>query len=107
MVDMLILLVPPGGGDELQGIKRGVVESIDLLLVTKADGELKVASRRARSEYTSALKLMRKRSAVWSPKVRRDDVQSRGGTEAYSIDICDQGWISRSATINRILTYVG
>ncbi|XP_038055700.1 methylmalonic aciduria type A homolog, mitochondrial-like [Patiria miniata] len=84
MVDMLLLLVPPAGGDELQGIKRGIVEKVDLILVTKADGELKIPSRRVKTEYTSALKLMRKRSAVWSPKVMQVSAVTKTGlTEAW------------------------
>ncbi|XP_033631549.1 methylmalonic aciduria type A protein, mitochondrial-like [Asterias rubens] len=85
MVDMLVLLIPPAGGDELQGIKRGIVEKVDLILVTKADGELKIPSRRVKTEYTSALKLMRKRSPVWSPKVMQVSALTKMGlTEAWA-----------------------
>ena len=69
MVDMFVLIIPPAGGDELQGLKKGIVEMADLILVNKADGELKIPARRIRAEYTSALKLMRKRSEHWLPKV--------------------------------------
>lgn len=69
MVDMYVMLVPPAGGDVLQGLKRGIVELVDLILVTKSDGDLLPAARRARQEYLSALKLLRKRSSVWSPDV--------------------------------------
>lgn len=48
MVDMYVLLASPAGGDELQGIKRGVVELADLIIVNKADGELVNAARRVR-----------------------------------------------------------
>jgi LAO/AO transport system kinase len=48
MVDMYVLLASPAGGDELQGIKRGVVELADLIVVNKADGELINAARRVR-----------------------------------------------------------
>jgi LAO/AO transport system kinase len=51
MVDMFVLVVPPGGGDELQGIKRGIVELVDLVIVNKADGDLIPAARRAHFEY--------------------------------------------------------
>ena len=60
MVDMFILLTQPASGDELQGIKRGVVEIADLLLVNKADGELLTAAERTRTDYTSALRLAKK-----------------------------------------------
>lgn len=69
MVDMFVLVVPPGGGDELQGIKRGIVELVDLVIVNKADGDLIPAARRAHFEYLSALKLMRQRSPDWRPRV--------------------------------------
>nr|XP_046165434.1 methylmalonic aciduria type A homolog, mitochondrial-like [Oncorhynchus gorbuscha] len=69
MVDMFVLLIPPAGGDELQGIKRGIIEKADLVVVTKADGDLLVPARRIQAEYTSALKLLRKKSKSWNPKV--------------------------------------
>ena len=72
MVDMFCLVIPPAGGDELQGIKRGIVEQSDLVVVNKCDGDLVPAARRIKSEYTSALKYMRRRSPLWKP---RDDIQ--------------------------------
>ncbi|XP_076831066.1 methylmalonic aciduria type A protein, mitochondrial [Brachyhypopomus gauderio] len=71
MVDLFVLLIPPAGGDELQGIKRGIIEKADLVVVTKSDGDLVIPARRIQSEYTSALKLLRKKSKTWSPKVLR------------------------------------
>lgn len=69
MTDMLVLAVPPAAGDELQGIKRGVMELVDLVVITKADGDLIPAARRIKLEYTSALKFIQRRSRVWRPKV--------------------------------------
>jgi GTPase len=69
MVDIFLLLLSPGGGDELQGIKRGIMELADLVVVNKADGDLKPAARRAAAEYGAALHLMRPKSQNWSPKV--------------------------------------
>ncbi|KAI4893946.1 hypothetical protein NFI96_018676 [Prochilodus magdalenae] len=71
MVDLFVLLIPPAGGDELQGIKRGIIEKADLVVVTKSDGELVVPARKIQAEYTSALKLLRKKSKTWKPKVVR------------------------------------
>ncbi|KAJ8407681.1 hypothetical protein AAFF_G00275380 [Aldrovandia affinis] len=71
MVDMFVLLIPPAGGDELQGIKRGIIEMADLVVITKADGDLLVPARKIQAEYTSALKLLRKKSKTWNPKVTR------------------------------------
>ncbi len=69
MTDMFLLLVQPGAGDELQGIKRGIVELADLLVVTKADGELGPAAGRAAADYAEALRLLRAPTPGWAPEV--------------------------------------
>jgi LAO/AO transport system kinase len=69
MVDMFCVLLPPGSGDELQGMKKGIMELVDLIIITKADGELLPEVRRLKTEWSSALRLMRRRSANWTPKV--------------------------------------
>ncbi|XP_021251134.1 methylmalonic aciduria type A protein, mitochondrial isoform X3 [Numida meleagris] len=79
MVDMFILVLPPAGGDELQGIKRGIIEMADLVAINKADGDLIVPARRIQAEYVSALKLLRKRSKVWRPKVMRISAKTGEG----------------------------
>jgi LAO/AO transport system kinase len=61
MSDLFVLLLAPAGGDELQGVKRGIMEIADLILVNKADGELEAAARRTCADYAGALKLLRKR----------------------------------------------
>ncbi len=61
MSDVFVLLMAPGGGDELQGVKRGIMEIADLILVNKADGDLKPAAMRTAGDYSGALKLLRKR----------------------------------------------
>ncbi|HUD51225.1 methylmalonyl Co-A mutase-associated GTPase MeaB [Parvibaculum sp.] len=70
MVDMFLLLLSPGGGDELQGIKRGIMELADLVVVNKADGDLIPAARRAAMEYKAALHLMRPKNPFWTPDVK-------------------------------------
>ncbi|XP_071745196.1 methylmalonic aciduria type A homolog, mitochondrial [Lepeophtheirus salmonis] len=70
MVDMFALLIPPAGGDELQGFKRGIMEQGDLIIVNKADGDLEPAARRIKGDYLSALKFMRPKSKYWRPKVK-------------------------------------
>lgn len=70
MVDIFILLLPPSAGDELQGIKRGIVELADIVVVNKFDGDLKPAARRVATEYTSALKFMPNKYKCWRPRVR-------------------------------------
>ena len=69
MVDMFILLLAPAGGDELQGLKRGIVELADLIVVNKADGELEPAAERAAADYAAALGLLRPASSHWQPSV--------------------------------------
>lgn len=71
MTDIFVVLVAPGGGDELQGIKRGVMELADLVLVTKADGDLLQAARRAESDYAAAVHLMRPKYHGLSATVMR------------------------------------
>lgn len=53
----------------VQGIKRGIIERAELVVVTKSDGDLVVPARRIQAEYTSALKLLRRQSKSWNPKV--------------------------------------
>ena len=61
MSDLFILLMAPAGGDELQGVKRGIMEMADIILVNKADGDLKPAATRTCADYSGALRLLRKR----------------------------------------------
>ncbi len=69
MVDLFLLLLAPGGGDELQGIKRGIVELADLVVVNKADGDLAAAARHAAADYASAMHLLRPKQANWEARV--------------------------------------
>ena len=69
MVDAFVLLLAPGGGDELQGLKKGVVELADVIVVNKADGGLAEAAKRVQADYRGALGLLRPASAHWSPRV--------------------------------------
>ncbi len=61
MSDIFVLLLAPAGGDELQGVKRGIMEMADLILVNKADGDLKPAAARTAADYAGALGLLRAR----------------------------------------------
>lgn len=69
MVDVFLLLLAPGGGDELQGLKKGIVELADILVVNKCDGALADAARRMQAEYTGALGLLRANDPRWKPPV--------------------------------------
>ena len=61
MSDLFVLLLAPAGGDELQGVKRGIMEMADIILVNKADGDLKSTAIRTCADYAGALRLLRKR----------------------------------------------
>jgi len=62
MSDLFILLLAPAGGDELQGVKRGIMEIADMILINKADGDLLPAAMRTCADYAGALRLLRKRA---------------------------------------------
>jgi LAO/AO transport system kinase len=69
MVDFFLVLMIPGAGDELQGIKKGVLELADMIAVNKADGENEGRARVAARDYSSALRLVQPTSPSWTPPV--------------------------------------
>lgn len=69
MTDLFTLVVPPAAGDELQGIKKGIVEHADLILVNKSDGHLMPAANMAKADFVSAVKILRARTDYWRPQV--------------------------------------
>ena len=69
MVDFFLVLMLPGAGDELQGIKKGVLELADMIAVNKADGENLPAARTAVRDYSAALRLTHPASPTWTPLV--------------------------------------
>ncbi len=81
MVDLFMLLLAPAGGDELQGIKRGVMELADIIVINKADGELIPVAKRAANEYRSAVRLMRPKTKSWTPKVLLTSALKKIGIE--------------------------
>jgi LAO/AO transport system kinase len=83
IVDMFVLILPPAGGDELQGIKRGVIELADLVLVNKADGELAPAAHRTVADYASAMGLIRPPYLEWQVPVRA--VSALEGTGIHEV----------------------
>ena len=84
MVDFFLVLLQPGAGDELQGIKKGVLELADLLVVHKADGENLPAARRAQAEHSQALGLLRQPTTAWRPRVlTASSLESRGIDEVW------------------------
>jgi len=102
MADMFLLLLAPAGGDELQGIKRGIVEMADLMVVTKADGDLAPAAGRTQSEYQHALRLLRPAVAGWTPSVLLTSAVANKGiaevwqaVEAYRATVAKGGALQR------------
>jgi LAO/AO transport system kinase len=89
MTDMFLLLLLPGGGDELQGIKRGIMELADLVLVNKADGDLEATAGRSAAEYRSALQLLHPRSAHWKVPVRTCSARSGQGIDTAWQNVLD------------------
>ena len=81
MTDMFVLLLQPGGGDELQGIKRGIMELADLVLINKADGDMKQLAGRSAADYRNALNLLHPRSADWKVEVRTCSARDRVGMD--------------------------
>ena len=94
MTDIFLVLLNPGAGDELQGIKRGIIELSDILVVNKSDGNLEASSRSTVLDYKNALKLLKPRIKNW-----RVPVLSCSALEEKGIDLC---W----ETINQLIQHL-
>ncbi|HMG40612.1 MAG TPA: methylmalonyl Co-A mutase-associated GTPase MeaB [Acidimicrobiales bacterium] len=90
MVDCFVLLAAPGGGDELQGIKRGIMELADVVVVNKADGDLLPAANRAVADYRHAVHLLRPKHEGWEvPVLPASALQGSGIAETWAaIEAC-------------------
>ncbi|KAJ3082888.1 hypothetical protein HK102_001400 [Quaeritorhiza haematococci] len=97
MVDMFTLLVAPGAGDELQGIKKGIVELSDLIIVNKADGDLMAQARAAQMEYTSALKFLQSQESGWKPKVLPVSAREKSGIDKAWDTMKEYYWLMRDS----------
>jgi LAO/AO transport system kinase len=85
MVDVFVLLLSPVGGDDLQGIKRGVMELADILVVTKSDGALASAAKITEAEFRAAVHLQRPRFQGWHPKVLKvSALEGKGVAEVWT-----------------------
>jgi LAO/AO transport system kinase len=84
-VDILVLLLPPGGGDELQGVKKGIVELAHIFAVTKADGNLLPAAEATAGDYRGAISVLQQssssRDSVWQPPVLLTSAVTKEGLE--------------------------
>lgn len=87
MVDFFLVLMLAGAGDELQGIKRGILEIADMLAVNKADGDNAPRARRARADYQRALALMQPKSAHWKVPVHTCSALEGQGLDELWADI--------------------
>jgi LAO/AO transport system kinase len=81
MVDFFLLLALAGAGDELQGIKRGIIEVADAIAINKADGENREAAKTARAEYEKALHLLADTESGWDPPVLTCSAQTGNGID--------------------------
>ena len=89
MVDFFLALMLPGAGDELQGIKKGILEIADMIAVNKADGEMKNAANRAVMEYQHALDILNPKSANWKPRSLSCSAFTGDGLAAIWETICE------------------
>jgi LAO/AO transport system kinase len=84
MVDFFLVMLLPAGGDELQGIKKGVVELADALVVNKADGAMHSIAERTRADYGGALELIRSSGESWRPRAMvASALESKGVVEVW------------------------
>ena len=84
MVDLFLLLMLPNAGDELQGIKKGVLELADLVVVNKSDGKQESLAKTAQAEYRKALHLLPSTKTSWTPKILRcSSLEKRGMDEIW------------------------
>ncbi len=81
MTDFFLLLKLAGAGDELQGIKRGIMEMADAIVINKADGENKKAAREAKTEFSRALHLYPPKESDWKPSVKLCSALNNEGIE--------------------------
>jgi LAO/AO transport system kinase len=82
MVDFFLVLLLAGGGDDLQGIKKGIIELADMIAINKADGDNVTRAERAAGEYRGALQILTPKSALWIPPVVTISGQTNKGLDA-------------------------
>ena len=114
LCDIFVLLLAPAGGDELQGVKRGIIEMADLILVNKADGELKAAASRTAADYAGALRPLRARpqDPPGMPKVLLVSALDGSGLEAAWDEVRAlaewrraQGWMQRTRAAQSVAAF--
>ena len=112
MVDFFLLLMLAGAGDELQGIKRGIMEMADALVINKADGDNLHKATAAKAQYSSALKLFPPNENQWEPRVDTCSALTSTGIENVWNMICDfaeltkeNGWFFKQRDQQLITTF--
>jgi LAO/AO transport system kinase len=90
MTDFFLVLMLPGAGDELQGLKKGVVELADMIAINKADGDNLVRAKAAAAEYRAALHILSPRSPNWSPPVVTYSALTGNGIAELWATVLDQ-----------------
>ncbi|MBN8587485.1 MAG: methylmalonyl Co-A mutase-associated GTPase MeaB [Rhodothermia bacterium] len=105
MVDFFLLLMLAGAGDELQGIKRGIMELADGVVINKADGDNRLPAETARISYKRALHLFRENESGWVPEVRTcSALKGTGITEVWEMIqnhhklVTENGWLDTRRT---------
>lgn len=88
MTDLFILLISPGGGDEIQGIKRGIMELADILVINKADGPLKKQANETYHHFNQALHLFRQENK-WKPRILKTSALTNEGITSLWNTITD------------------
>ena len=100
MTDMFLLLLSPGGGDDLQGIKRGIMELADLVLVNKADGDQARLASQTVADYRGALHFMQARTPSWTPQVEFcSALNNKGMDEVWTIVKAFRGALTESGEL--------
>ncbi|MEM6987697.1 MAG: methylmalonyl Co-A mutase-associated GTPase MeaB [Pseudomonadota bacterium] len=109
MTDCFMVLMLPGAGDELQGIKKGIVELADIVAVNKADGDTAVSAAHAARDYESAIRTLQQRDPHWKVPVLTCSATTAGGTDpvretldAYFSAAADAGAIESKRRVQRV-----
>lgn len=89
LVDCMVLVLPPVGGDDLQSIKRGITEVADIIVVNKADGQTRLAARRAAASFKATLRLRPRRKRSWIPVVLPVSAHNGDGMDALEETLND------------------
>jgi len=101
MTDMFLLLMLAGAGDQLQGIKRGIMEMCDALIITKADGGNESAVAQAMGEYRNALHLFPAKETAWVPQVLScSALQHRGISEMWELIVKHHHWMTERGILD-------